>query len=107
MKEETRMAKFHNGFKDIKVELISYVGNDLARQVCCFGQRAEFYTGFNSIKDYSPNNPTCKQIVDEIINGVTFPKYALEGHKVTFKVLLILEHSFVLLLLAQDLLLKI
>lgn len=86
MKEEIRMAKFHDGFKDIKVELISYAGNDLARQVCCFGQRAEFYTGFSSIKDYSPENPTCKQIVDEIINGVTFPKYALEGHKVTFSI---------------------
>lgn len=80
------MAKFINGFKNIKVELIDYIGNNLARDVCCFGQRAEFYTGFNSIEEYSPDNPTCKQIVDEIINGITFPKYALEGHKVTFSI---------------------
>lgn len=80
------MAKFNNGFENIKVELISFAGNDLARQVCCFGQHAEFYEGLRSVDDYSPDNEFCKQIVDEIINGVTFPKYALEGHKVSFSV---------------------
>lgn len=78
--------KFNNGFENIKVELISCVGDDLARQVCCFGQGAEFYEGFNTVKDYSPDNPKCYQIVKDIINGDTFPKYALDGHKVTFSI---------------------
>lgn len=78
--------KFNNGFENIKVELISCVGNDLARQVCCFGQGAEFYEGFNTVKEYSPDNIKCRQIVLDIINGDTFPKYALDGHKVTFSI---------------------
>lgn len=80
------MATFHNGFENIKVELIDYAGNDLAKNVCCFGQHAEFYTGLKSVKDYSPDDNFCKQIVDEIIAGVTFPKYALQGHNVTFSI---------------------
>lgn len=80
------MAKFNNGFENIKVELINYAGNDLAKQVCCFGQHAEFYEGLRSVDDYSPNNKFCNQIVNEIIEGVTFPKYALQGHSVTFSV---------------------
>lgn len=80
------MAKFNNGFEGITVELINFAGNDLARQVCCFGQGAEFYEGFKSIYDYSPDNPKCKQIVDDIINGDTFPKYALSGHSVAFSI---------------------
>lgn len=80
------MAKYHNGFKDIKVELINFAGDDLARQVCCFGQHAEFYEGLQNVKDYSPDNKFCQQIVDEIINGVTFPKYALQGHSVSFSI---------------------
>ena len=80
------MAKFNNGFENIKVELINYAGNDLAKRVCTFGQHAEFYKGLQSVKDYDENNSFCKQIVDEIISGVTFPKYALQGHSVTFSI---------------------
>jgi hypothetical protein len=80
------MAKFYNGFENIKVELIDYAGNDLAKRVCCFGQHAEFYTGLKSVQDYSEDDAFCKQIVDEIVTGVTFPKYALQGHSVTFSI---------------------
>lgn len=80
------MAKFNNGFENIKVELINYAGDDLAKRVCCFGQHAEFYTGLKSVDDYSQDNDFCKQIVDEIVNGITFPKYALQGHSVTFSI---------------------
>lgn len=80
------MSKFNNGFKNIKVELISYAGNDLAKRVCCFGQHAEFYEGLQCVDDYSPDNKFCNQIVDEIINGITFPKYALSGHNVAFSI---------------------
>ena len=80
------MAKFYNGFENIKVELIDYAGNDLAKRVCCFGQHAEFYEGLRSNDEYSSDNRFCNQIVDEIINGVTFPKYALQGHTIAFSV---------------------
>ena len=80
------MAKFNNGFENIKVELINYAGNDLAKRVCTFGQHAEFYTGLKSVDDYDENNEFCKQIVDEIIENKTFPKYALQGHSVTFSI---------------------
>lgn len=77
------MAKFYNGFENIKVELIKYDGNKLAHNVCEFGKYAEFYEGFDH---YSVDNASCQQIVDEIIAGVTFPKYALQGHHVTFSI---------------------
>ena len=80
------MAKFNNGFENIKVELINFAGNDLAKRVCCFGQHAEFYEGLRCVEDYSPDNEFCQQIVDEIINGITFPKYALSGHSVSFSI---------------------
>lgn len=80
------MAIFYNGFENISVEIISCVGNDLAKNVCCFGQHAEFYEGLTSVNDYNENDDFCKQIVDEIINNVTFPKYALQGHSVTFSI---------------------
>lgn len=80
------MARYNNGFENIKVELINWSGADLARQVCCFGQGAEFYTGFDSVNDYSQDNPKCKQIVTDIIRGDTFPKYALSGHNVAFSI---------------------
>lgn len=78
------MATFHNGFENIKVELINFAGNDLAKRVCCFNQFAEFYEGLKSVDEYSIRNPLCKRIVNEIISGVTFPKYALQGHSVSF-----------------------
>lgn len=80
------MSKFYNGFENIKVELINFAGNDLAKRVCCFGQHAEFYEGLQKVDDYSPDNKFCKQIVDEVINGITFPKYALSGHSVSFSI---------------------
>lgn len=80
------MAKFNNGFENITVELVSFAGNDLAKRVCVFGQHAEFYTGLKSTNEYSEDNDFCKQIVDEIVSGVTFPKYALQGHSVTFSI---------------------
>lgn len=77
------MAHWHEGFKDIKVKLISCAGNDLARQVVLFGQHGEFYQGIDS---YSPDNPEAIKIVDEIIKGKTFPKYCFEGHTVAFEI---------------------
>lgn len=77
------MGRFHNGYDDISVKLINFVGNDLARQTVLFGNLGEFYEG---IDEYSEDNPECQKIVEEIINGKTFPKYVLEGHNVAFQI---------------------
>ena len=77
------MAHYHNGYDDIKVKLLNFTGDDLGRQVVMFGNLGEFYEGIN---EYNPDDPRCIQIVDEIINGKTFPKYAFEGHNVSFQI---------------------
>lgn len=78
------MAHYHDGFKDIKVKLISFVGDDLARQVYEFNQFAEFNEGNAGF--YSIHNQEAQRIVNEIIAGKTFPKYALEGQRVAFQI---------------------
>lgn len=77
------MAHYHNGYDDISVKLLNFTGNDLGRQCVMFGNIGEFYEG---IDKYDPNNPKCIKIVDEIISGKTFPKYAFEGHNVSFQI---------------------
>lgn len=77
------MAIYRNGFENISVELTAFEGNDLARKIVQFGSFAEFYEG---LEEYDENNPICQQIVDEVIAGKTFPKFAFEGHRLQFKV---------------------
>lgn len=79
------MGKFYNGYENIKVELIDFKGNDLAKSVTNFGSLGEFYENPGD-KKYSPADKQCQKIVDEIINGKTFPKYAFEGHSVAFRI---------------------
>ena len=79
------MGKFYNGYENIKVKLINFAGNDLARQVILFGRNAEFFEDPGD-KEYSPNDPQSERIINEIINGKTFPKYAFEGHSVAFEI---------------------
>ena len=75
--------RFRKGYENISVELQKFEGNDLARQVVKFGNLAEFYVG---IDEYDENNPICQKLVNDIIEGRTFPKYCFEGHSVTFQI---------------------
>ena len=77
------MAKYHRGYEDINVRLLNFVGEDLGRQCVMFGNIGEFYEG---IDQYNPEDPRCIKIVDEIISGKTFPKYAFEGTSVSFQI---------------------
>lgn len=77
------MAKYHRGYEDINVRLLNFVGEDLGRQCVMFGNIGEFYEG---IDKYDPEDPRCIKIVDEIISGKTFPKYAFEGTSVSFQI---------------------
>lgn len=78
------MAHYHNGYEDIKVRLIAFKGETLAKEVYDFNKFAEFNEG--NAGEYSPDNPEAIRIVDEIIAGKTFPKYALEGQNVAFQI---------------------
>lgn len=75
--------KLNNGYENITVNLQNFVGNDLARQAVMFANVSEYHTG---VSKYDENDEYCKHIIDEIINGKTFPKYVLEGHRVTFQI---------------------
>lgn len=77
------MATYHRGYEDINVRLLNFVGEDLGRQCVMFGNIGEFYEG---IDKYDPEDPRCIKIVDEIISGKTFPKYAFEGTSVSFQI---------------------
>lgn len=78
------MGKFVPGYESIKVKLINFAGNDLGRQCCEFGQNAEFY---EPLKDgYSPDNPQCQKIARQITEGMTFPRYAFDGHSIAFQI---------------------
>lgn len=79
------MGKFYNGFECINVKLLDFKGNDLARCVCKFGALSEFYEGAENL-EYDPNHPHFQKVVDDIVNGRTFPKYAFEGHNVAFQI---------------------
>lgn len=78
------MATYRNGYENIKVRLISFKGNSLAKEVYDFNKYAEFNEA--NFGEYSPDNPEAKRIIDEIIAGKTFPKYALEGQNVAFQI---------------------
>lgn len=75
--------KLNNGYEHISVQLQNFTGNDLARQVVMFANVSEYHTG---ITEYSEDDEYCKFIVDEVINGKTFPKYLYEGHRITFQI---------------------
>lgn len=79
------MGKFYNGYENISVDLIDWKGNDLARAVCKFGGLAEFYEGAED-KEYSPDDPHYQKVIDEIITGKTFGKYAFEGSNISFQI---------------------
>lgn len=79
------MATFHNGYENIKVKLIDFTGEELAKKVVDFNSLVEFNEP-DALGEYSPDNPEAIRIVDEIIEGKTFPKKTFEGHNVAFRV---------------------
>lgn len=77
--------KFHAGFKDIRVKLLDWAGDGLARRVYNFGHLShDFYDGLPD--EYEPGNPNCIKLINKIIDGKTLPKFALEGTRITFQI---------------------
>lgn len=79
------MGKFYNGYENISVELIDWKGDDLARAVTSFGKLGEFYEGAEDVQ-YDYNHPHFQKVVNEIITGKTFGKYAFEGSNISFQI---------------------
>ena len=78
------MAKYHAGFKDIKVKLLNY-DKDLAKHVYEFGRLSH---DFNEVlpEKYDENDERCIKLIDKIVAGTTLPKYALQGHRLDFEI---------------------
>ena len=78
------MAHFNEGYKNIQVKLI-YADKDLAKHAYEFGREGESIH-YDLPEQYSPKHTDCLLFVDNLINGKTFPKFCLEGHRISFEV---------------------
>lgn len=78
--------RFNEGFKNIKVKLIDYAGNDLAKKVYEFGKFSHDFYPVLTPNNYIEQNKICTKLIDKIIEGTTLPKYALQGTRLTFEV---------------------
>lgn len=87
--------KINNGYENIKVELIDWAGNDLAKTVYKFGRLSHDYID-GLPEEYDEHNPDCIKLIDKIIAGTTLPKYALQGTRINFAI-----HDITRICLAQ------
>lgn len=78
------MATFHNGYKNIKVTIVNWPGNDIAKNVYEFGRLShDFYIPL--VEKYDENNVDCQKLIDKIVEGTTLPKFAL-NQRVEFRI---------------------
>lgn len=78
------MAKFNNGYSNIKVKLLN-IDENLAKHVYEFGRWGESIH-YDLPEKYDKSNEECIKLIDSIIDGTTFPKYSFEGHRFNFSV---------------------
>lgn len=79
------MAKFNNGYENIKVTLIDYAGNDFAKKVYEFGRLShDYYIPLQ--EHYDENSEDCRKLIKKIIDGKTLPKFALQGIRLQFRI---------------------
>lgn len=79
------MAKFNNGYENIKVTLIQSPGNDFAKSVYEFGRLShDYYIPLQ--ETYDENSDDCKKLIQKIIDGKTLPKFALQGIRLQFRI---------------------
>lgn len=78
------MGTFHNGYENIKVTLIGWPGNDLAKKVYEFGRLShDFYKPLR--EEYCEHHEDCIKLIDKIIEGTTLPKFAL-NQRIEFRI---------------------
>lgn len=73
------MAIIHNGYKDIEVKLLSF-DDKLLDKCSNFGRFGDHELKIPSASQYR------SKIVNDIINGKTFPKYAVSGTRIDFEI---------------------
>ena len=79
------MAKFNKGYSNIKVKLLSFEGDNLAKRAYQFGvYGSDAYRIPDS--EYEEDKEEVKRFVREVINGTTFPKFLMEGMRIDFSV---------------------
>lgn len=79
------MAKFNEGYKNIKVKLISWTGEDLAKQCYEFGRYGMDNMSIDR-DEYDADDVKSKIFVCDLVNGKTFPKYAMYGTRINFSI---------------------
>lgn len=79
------MAIYHKGYKDIKVRLISWTGERLAKECYEFGVYGSDHFNFPK-KMYDKNSDDAISFTNELLSGTTFPKYAMLGTRINFSV---------------------
>lgn len=79
------MGTFHNGFENIKVTLVSWESDNLAKRVYEFGRLSHDFN-YTLTETYDENNEDCKKLINKIIKGTTLPKFALSGARFEFRI---------------------
>ena len=78
------MATFHNGYENVKVTIVNWPGNDLAKNVYEFGRLShDFYVPL--VENYDSKHADCQKLIDKIIEGTTLPKFAL-NQRIEFRI---------------------
>lgn len=78
------MATFHNGYENVKVTLIGWSGNDLAKDIYKFGRLShDFYKPLQD--EYDEYHEDCIKLIRKIIEGTTLPKFAL-NQRIEFRI---------------------
>lgn len=79
------MATFNEGYKNIKVRLLSFDGDNLAKRCYEFGvYGSDAYE--RPSKTYVRESDDVARFIDDVLNGKTFPKFAMMGTRIEFAV---------------------
>lgn len=79
------MAKFNKGYSNIKVKLLSFEGDNLAKRAYQFGVYGSDAYRIPDI-EYAEDKMEVKRFVSEVLNGTTFPKFLMEATRIEFSV---------------------
>lgn len=77
------MAKFNNGYRNIKVKLIDFEVDGLAKKLYLFNR---FGSDHYKIPGENFSEDEMSVFVNELIGGTTFPKMAFEGIRLNFQI---------------------
>ena len=79
------MGTFHNGFQNIKVKLVAWEADNLAKRVYEFGRLSHDFN-YTLTETYDEHHEDCKKLINKIVNGTTLPKFALSGVRFEFRI---------------------